>query len=85
MRAVTDATILDAITETMRELFDDDTLIVTPATSRENEERWDSMNHLNIVFALEARFGIRFGVTDVESVRTVADLIAIVQDKAKAA
>ena len=43
------------------------------------------MNHLNIIFALEAKFGIRFGVTDVESIRTVGDLIAIVQEKLKAA
>lgn len=85
MTTVSNATILEAIADTMRELFEDDTLQVTPELSRENEERWDSMNHLNIIFALEARFGIRFGVTDVESIRTVADLIAIVQDKLKAA
>ena len=85
MTTVSDATILEAIADAMRELFEDDTLQVTPELSRENEERWDSMNHLNIIFALEARFSIRFGVTDVESIRTVADLIAIVQDKLKAA
>ena len=85
MTTVSNAAILEAIADTMRELFEDDTLQVTPELSRENEERWDSMNHLNIIFALEARFGIRFGVTDVESIRTVADLIAIVQDKLKAA
>jgi len=85
MTTVSNAAILEAIADTMRELFEDDTLQVTPELSRENEERWDSMNHLNIIFALEARFGIRFGVTDVESIRTVGDLIAIVQDKLKAA
>ncbi len=85
MTTVSDATILEAIADAMRELFEDDTLQVTPELSRENEEHWDSMNHLNIIFALEARFSIRFGVTDVESIRTVADLIAIVQDKLKAA
>ena len=85
MTMVSAATILDTITDTMRELFEDDSLKVTPVLSRDNEERWDSMNHLNIIFALEAKFGIRFGVTDVESIRTVGDLIAIVQEKLKAA
>jgi acyl carrier protein len=76
-----EATVLAAIQETMRDLFDDAGLAISPQTSRENEERWDSMNHLNLVFALEQRFGIRFGVADAESIRTVADLIALVREK----
>lgn len=47
---------------------------VNAATSAENEERWDSLRHMNIVFAVEDAFGIRFSdeeiplLTSVESI-----------------
>jgi acyl carrier protein len=33
---------------------------VSAATSIENEARWDSLRHMNIIFALEDAFGVRF-------------------------
>lgn len=81
MPTVSDSTILDAITETFRDVFDDPTFTPTPNLLRQDEPRWDSMNYLNVFFALEARFGIKFGVAEVEAVQRVSDLIRLVQEK----
>ncbi len=78
---VSDSTISDAITEAFRDVFDDPTFAPTPDLSRRDEQRWDSMNHLNVFFALEARFGIKFGVAEVEEVQRVSDLIRLVREK----
>jgi acyl carrier protein len=55
--------------------------VPTPDLSRQDEPRWDSMNNLNVYFALEARFGIKFGVAEVEEVQRVSDLIRLVRAK----
>jgi acyl carrier protein len=81
MTAMDDGKILEAITEVVRDVFDDPTMTVTPDLSRQTEARWDSMNHLNLFFALEARFGIKFGVAEVEEVQRVSDLMRLVRDK----
>jgi acyl carrier protein len=85
MPEISDSTILQAITETFRDVFDDPTFVVTPELSRQDEPRWDSMNHLNMFFALEARFGIKFGVAEVEEVQRVSDFIKLVREKTGAA
>jgi acyl carrier protein len=73
--------LLDDIAAIFKELLNDDSLVITPAFSREDTSAWDSMAHLNIIFALEMKFGIRFGVADVEAMRSVADIIRLVQEK----
>ncbi len=77
----TDDALLADITDILRDVFDEDDLVVTPEFSRKDNELWDSMNHLNIVFALESKFRIKFGVVDIEEMQSVADIMNIVKKK----
>ena len=79
----TTTALLDDITAIFRELLDNENLVVTPEFSRDTHPEWDSMTHLNIIFALEMKFGIKFGVADVEAIRSVADIIRLVQEKTR--
>ncbi len=77
----TTTNLLDEVATIFKELLDDETLAITPEFSRDDNPAWDSMTHLNIIFALEMKFGIKFGVADVEAIRSVADIIRLVQEK----
>jgi acyl carrier protein len=77
----TDDALLSDITDILRDLFEDDDLVITPEYSRQNNEHWDSMNHLNIIFALESKYRIKFGVVDIEEIQNVADIIRLVKKK----
>jgi acyl carrier protein len=79
--SATDDAILADVTDILRDLFENDDLVVTPEYSRQNNEDWDSMNHLNIIFALESKYKIKFGVVDIEEIQTVADIIRLVKKK----
>lgn len=46
--------------EVVRELFNDDGLTLTRETTAEDIPDWDSLAHINLMFALEQRFGIQF-------------------------
>jgi acyl carrier protein len=41
-------------------------------------EAWDSLQHLNLILALEERFGIQFAVDEITSVDSYASIVALV-------
>lgn len=43
---------------------------------REDEVKWDSLKHLEIVFATEAAFGVSFSAEEIAEVQDVAGLKA---------
>jgi acyl carrier protein len=78
---MTDPEILAAIQQIMQEYFDDDDLVIGPETTAEDVEAWDSMNHLNIIIALEQRFKIKFLTSEVEALHNVGDLVSTIGGK----
>jgi len=71
--------IFTILTGLMRDYFDDDNLILLPETSADDVEAWDSMNHVNIIVAVEQRFKIRFSTSDVEHLRNVGELVTVIE------
>jgi len=45
---------------------------------RENEPSWDSLNHLKLIIAFEAEFGVRIPVARIESIRTLSEFAEFV-------
>lgn len=76
-----DSAILEDITETIQDLFDDPSYVVAPDLRREDEPRWDSMNHLNLLLALEIRHGVKFTVVEMEKLKSVPQITALLQQK----
>ncbi|HTA19684.1 MAG TPA: acyl carrier protein [Polyangia bacterium] len=50
---------------------------ITADSSPETLENWDSVRHLNIVMALEERFGVELEPEDIEGMRSVMQIVAI--------
>jgi len=62
-----------------RQVFDDESLVVTRATTAKDIEEWDSLSHMNLVLAVETYFGIKVALGELRSLKNVgemADLIA---------
>lgn len=47
-------------------------------TSRDSTSTWDSLNHLQLITALEREFGIALSMEEIAAIKTVADLQRIV-------
>ena len=73
--------IYTALTTIFRDLFDDDTIVLSPGLSATDVPEWDSFNHINLIVAIEARFGVKFQTAELESMQTVGHLAALVQSK----
>lgn len=66
--------LLADFTEILRNLLGDDSIVLTAATTRPEVPGWDSFNYVNFIVAVEMQFGVKFGVAEVESFRTVGEI-----------
>lgn len=69
------------LTTVFHDLFDDDTIVLTPGLTAADVPEWDSFNHINLIVAIEARFGVKFKTAELESMQTVGHLADLIQSK----
>ena len=81
---MSDEELFDSVRSTIIDVLDlDGDIEITRATTAEDIEGWDSLQHVRILTTLERRFGFRFLDEEVEGLRNVADLVScVVQRKA---
>ena len=53
-------TIFDAVQQIFRDNFDDEELVITRETCADDIEDWDSLEQINLLSAMEKKFGIKF-------------------------
>jgi acyl carrier protein len=71
------------LTEIFRDLFDDESIILTPDTTAADIPDWDSLHHINLIVAVEGRFGIKFKTAELEVLHNVGDLAGLIEQKTK--
>ena len=81
---MTQSDILAQVTEIVRQIFDDDSIVLTPETTANDIADWDSFNHINIIVATEMKFGIKFRTAETEELKNVGHLIELIQEKLEA-
>ncbi len=73
---MTDQEILAVFTRVLRDLLANDSIILRLDTTRSDVPDWDSFTYVNFIVAVEMELAIKFGVADVESFKTVGDIVA---------
>jgi acyl carrier protein len=73
--------ILDAFSVILRQLLDDDSIVLTASTTRADVSGWDSFAYITFLAAVEQQFGVKFGVAEVEGFRTVGEIATAVEDR----
>jgi acyl carrier protein len=72
---------LERIQSVFRDTFDDDGLVLRPEMTADDVEGWDSLMHINLIYAIEQEFKVRFTTAEVTSLKNVGDLITLVEKK----
>lgn len=73
--------ILNQIQEIFRDQLDNESLILTPETTANDVEEWDSLTHIVLVVAVEKHFKIRFASNEILSWNNISDMIASIIKK----
>ena len=53
---------IQILNEVFQQVFDDDGIQITRATTADDIDAWDSLTHINLAMAIEQRFKIRFAL-----------------------
>ena len=69
------------LTDIFHDLFDDDTIVLTPDLTAAEVPEWDSFNHINLIVAIESRFKIKFQTAELEQLHTVGHLANLIAQK----
>ena len=77
----TEQTIREQLNQVFREVFDDDSIEISDEMTAADVEEWDSLNHINLIVAVERTFGIRFSTKEVNGLANVGEFIALISGK----
>ncbi len=58
-----------------RDVIDDDSLEITPDTTRADIPDWDSVAMVQIILAIESEFSVKFTTAEVANLKSVSDIL----------
>ncbi len=73
--------IYDRLNEVFRDVFDDDTIEVDELTTADDIDDWDSLEHINLIAAVEQEFGIKFRMGEVSTMKDVGEMVEIIMSR----
>ena len=66
-----------------RDVFDDEDIVVNENTTSSDIEDWDSLEHINLLVAVEEEFNIKFSMSEVTHMKNVGEMAKIIEEKIK--
>jgi acyl carrier protein len=73
--------ITEKLTEVFREVFDDESIVLSDDMTADDVDEWDSMSHVNLMLAIEIAFEIEFKQSEIQNFANVGELIQSIQGK----
>lgn len=70
--------LMEEVQEIFRDNFDDETIVLTRQTNADDIEDWDSLEQINLLTAIEKKYGLKFNLADVRGLANVGDLIDLI-------
>ena len=75
--------IYERLNEVFQDVFDDDSLTVTPNTTASDIEDWDSLSHITLVAAVEDEFRMKFSMKEVVEMKNVGEMVSLIAARRK--
>ena len=73
--------IIKEINNIFIDVLDDDDIVISEATTSDDVDDWDSLNHIHLVVAIEKHFKLRFTSQEIQSWNNVGEMILNMQEK----
>ena len=73
--------VFERLNKVFRDVFDDDDITVTETTTSADIDDWDSLEHINLVAAVEQEFGMKFTMGQVVTMKNVGEMVYIILQK----
>lgn len=73
--------IYEKLNEVFQNVFDDENITVNANTTADDIEDWDSLEHINLVVAIEKKFEIKFNIREVKQFKNVGDMVNVIIER----
>ena len=70
--------ICEGLNEVFKDVFDDEEITVTAETTADDIEDWDSLEHINLIVAVEKKFGMKFSMGEVTTMKNVGEMVDVI-------
>ena len=77
--------ILTEVNEIFQDVLEDDSLAITFQTNASQVEAWDSLNHIQLVVAIEKHFRLRFTAAEIQKWKNVGEMCLAIEARLKQA
>lgn len=74
-------TSLEELQPIFRQVFEDEDITIKRETTADDIDAWDSLSHINLVIAIEMKFGIRFALGELQTLKNVGNLADLIDKK----
>ena len=74
------AEIQEKVTEIFRDVFDDESIVLTDETTAADIEDWDSLTHITLISEIEDAFNFSFSMKDVLGMKNVGEMLTILEN-----
>lgn len=73
--------LLQAVNEVFVDELDNPAIVLKEDTTANDVAEWDSLSHIQLVVAVEKKFGIRFTAREIQSWKNVGEMIDSIKAK----
>ena len=70
------------LNKVFQDVFDDDSIRITPTTTADDIEDWDSLEHITLISAVEKEFRMKFKMKEITSMKNVGEMVVIIAERA---
>lgn len=63
------------------DVFDEDSIKVTPELSAKDVDGWDSLSHIRLILTIEKAFKIKFSTSEIGKLENVGDLVSLIESR----
>ena len=74
-------TTMETLNAVFQRVFDDGGIQISREFTADDVEGWDSLSHVNLIMAVEAKFAVRFTKKELLRLRNVGDLHDAIEAK----
>jgi acyl carrier protein len=76
-----EAQIYTQLSEVFQDVFDEDSISLTPSLSAKDVDGWDSLTHIRLILTIERAFKVKFSTSEIGKLENVGDLVTLIKTK----
>ena len=74
-------TIYERLNQIFEDVFDDDSIKISPELSAKDVDGWDSLTHIRLILTVERAFKVKFTTSEIGKLERVGDLVALIKSR----